>query len=235
MGLIFKKSFYIFLRLFVLVSFFVLEIALFIFALTFAEVKISFFSFILKTLSFLFALWVISRDCYPEMKIMWIFIILLLPHLGCPLFLVFYFREKKQKNLSFKLKEYKGSLEVFDSTKDAFLSLSKDIESAKELVLLEYFVIAPGYVWNSLLPILIDKAKKGIRVEIIYDDVGSLLSVPYLLRLEMKECGIKCTPFGRLVPLSIPSLHGRDHRKLAVIDRKMIQAQKGEEKYKSFF
>ena len=72
-----------------------------------------------------------------------------------------------------------------------------------------------------LLPILIDKAKKGIRVEIIYDDVGSLLSVPYLLRLEMKECGIKCTPFGRLVPLSIPSLHGRDHRKLAVIDRKI--------------
>ena len=202
-------------------SFFVIEIVLFILAITFAEVKFSFFSVLLKILSFVFALWVISRDYYPEMKIMWIFIILLLPYLGCPLFLVSYFREKKRRNRSFELKEYKGSLEVFDSTNDALLSLSKDIESAKKLVLLEYFVIAPGYVWSKLLPILIDKAKSGIRVEIIYDDVGSLLSLPYPLRLEMKKCGIKCTPFGRLFPLSLPSLYGRDHRKLAVIDRKI--------------
>ena len=39
---------------------------------------------------------------------------------------------------------------------------------------MEYFIIEEGIMWNSILDILVEKAKRGVDVRVIYDDVGCL-------------------------------------------------------------
>ena len=44
---------------------------------------------------------------------------------------------------------------------------------------MEYFIINEGKMWNTILDILAKKAKEGVDVRIIYDDMGCLRTLPY--------------------------------------------------------
>ena len=61
----------------------------------------------------------------------------------------------------------------------------------------------------------------GVEVRVIYDDIGSMFTLPadYSKRLE-KE-GIKCRVFNRLVPVVSLRQNNRDHRKYMIIDGKV--------------
>ena len=86
---------------------------------------------------------------------------------------------------------------------------------------MEYFIIDEGEMWNKILEVLEEKAKSGVDVRIMYDDVGSflLLSPNYPKVLEKK--GIKCCVFNKFKPFFIISHNNRDHRKITVIDGKV--------------
>ena len=66
---------------------------------------------------------------------------------------------------------------------------------------MEYFIVEEGRMWNSILEILEEKAKAGLDVRFIYDDLGcvSLLPAGYDLQLEAK--GIRCMAFNPFIPL----------------------------------
>lgn len=44
---------------------------------------------------------------------------------------------------------------------------------------MEYFIIHEGKMWDTVLEILERKAKAGVDVRILYDDIGSLQTLPY--------------------------------------------------------
>ena len=73
-------------------------------------------------------------------------------------------------------------------------------------------------MWDSILEILVEKAKSGVDVRVIYDDVGCLLKLPYKYDKKLESLGIKCCVFNPLIPLLYPRLNNRDHRKIAIID-----------------
>lgn len=54
---------------------------------------------------------------------------------------------------------------------------------------MEYFIIEEGFMFNSILSILEEKVKQGVEVRIMYDDMGSLGTLPasYAKQLEKKE------------------------------------------------
>lgn len=118
---------------------------------------------------------------------------------------------------------------VWDSTDSVYFpdglpywkSLLADLETAEHFIFLEYFILAEGEMWNAVLAVLERKAKEGVEVRLMYDDVGSvfLLSKDYDRTLEKR--GIKCVAFNRLVPLMSLVLNNRDHRKIVVIDGKI--------------
>lgn len=53
---------------------------------------------------------------------------------------------------------------------------------------MEYFIIEEGIMFNSILSILEEKVKQGVEVRIMYDDMGSLGTLPasYAKQLEKK-------------------------------------------------
>ena len=50
----------------------------------------------------------------------------------------------------------------------------RELKKAEKFIFLEYFIIQEGKMFNSILEILEEKAKQGVDVRLIYDDVGCI-------------------------------------------------------------
>lgn len=92
------------------------------------------------------------------------------------------------------------------------------LEGAKHFILIEYFIICKGKVWDQIEEILIRKASLGVEVKLIYDAVGTLTYLPSGYDLYLRSKGIDCRIFHRLHGIFDIRLNCRDHRKIMVID-----------------
>ena len=109
----------------------------------------------------------------------------------------------------------------FENGEKKFQTLLKDLKNAKSYIFIEYFIIDKGYMWDTILNILKQKVKEGVEVRVMYDGMGSLVTLPYNYDKELEKFGIKCKSF---FPIKLMlSLHqnNRDHRKICIIDGKI--------------
>ena len=102
-----------------------------------------------------------------------------------------------------------------------FPDLLDALRSAEKFIFLEYFIIEPGEMWNSVLDIIIEKAKSGVDVRVIYDDMGCMFTLPHRYPKLLRALGIKCAVFRRVTPVLSSSFNNRDHRKICVVDGKI--------------
>ena len=65
-----------------------------------------------------------------------------------------------------------NSVEVYRDGNEKFDQLIKDIKEAKDHIHLEYFIIKDSNIGRQIKDLLIKKSKEGVKVRIIYDDVG---------------------------------------------------------------
>lgn len=101
---------------------------------------------------------------------------------------------------------------------EAFPAMLEALRSAEKYIFLEYFIISPGYMWDSILTILKEKAAAGLDVRVMYDDFGSITQLPVGYRKELESFGIQCRVFMPFIPIMSPRLNNRDHRKMMIID-----------------
>ena len=101
---------------------------------------------------------------------------------------------------------------------EAFQPMLEELRKAEHYIFLEYFIIHPGLFWDSILEILEEKAAQGVDVRVIYDDVGSLFTLPKNYDRELRARGIRCQVFNRFIPVLSVRLNNRDHRKFCIID-----------------
>ncbi len=106
------------------------------------------------------------------------------------------------------------------SGEDKFAALLGELEKARTFIYLEYFIIGEGKMWNTILEILEKKAKQGVDVRVIYDDIGCLLTLPDKYDKVLEKKGIKCRVFNKFKPFLSKKMNNRDHRKIFVIDGK---------------
>lgn len=99
-----------------------------------------------------------------------------------------------------------------------YIDLLRDIKNAKHYIFMEYFIVSKGMMFDTLLDMLEQKVKEGVDVRFIYDDVGSLTTVPYHFEKKLEERGIKCVVFNPFIPIMSVAINHRDHRKICVID-----------------
>jgi len=116
--------------------------------------------------------------------------------------------------------------EVFDNSKTTYFPwgekawpvMLEKLKTAKKYIFIEYFIIQPGKFWDSILEILLQKAKEGIDVRVIYDDLGCLTTLPQSYDVFLKNNGIKCCRYSKLKMIFSIRMNNRDHRKIMVID-----------------
>ena len=102
-----------------------------------------------------------------------------------------------------------------------FERLKEELRKAKHYIFLEYFIIEPGIMWDSILEILQYKVKNGVEVRVIYDDIGCIRTLPHKYHHQLEAMGIKCCVFNPFRPILSGRFNNRDHRKIAVIDGKV--------------
>ncbi|TGU71745.1 cardiolipin synthase [Geomonas terrae] len=104
-----------------------------------------------------------------------------------------------------------------------FAAMFKAIKSARHTVNMETFIFKDDETGHKLADLLIWKRQEGVRVNLMYDSVGSMsTSASFFKRLRDK--GVNVVEFNPINPLKASKkwrLALRDHRKLLVVDGKI--------------
>lgn len=114
-----------------------------------------------------------------------------------------------------------NEIEVFHEGEATFNSMFEAIMGAKEHIHIEFFIFGDDRISNKLRELLINKAKSGVRVRMIYDYFGSFDLSAYYLR-SLKQAGAYVKPFLPLrLRLRRSKINFRNHRKILIVDGKI--------------
>ena len=113
---------------------------------------------------------------------------------------------------------YGGRQQYFSSGGLLFDDLLEKLDQARKFIFIEFFIVADGILLDRFAQRLISKAKAGIDIRIIYDDMGSHSVFSAKMKTKLRVAGIKVKPFNRLLPFFHMGLNLRDHRKMVIID-----------------
>ncbi|MEX2581553.1 MAG: cardiolipin synthase [Verrucomicrobiales bacterium] len=110
--------------------------------------------------------------------------------------------------------------ELLVDGKNTFKSIFDEIEIAENYILVQFYIVRADETGGKLKDLLIEKAKEGVRVYVLVDDVGSSkLPVEYFN--EMREAGIEARYFMDFSEdANRFQLNFRNHRKIVVVDGK---------------
>lgn len=112
-------------------------------------------------------------------------------------------------------------VEIFTDGESKFNALIEDLEKATDFIHLQYYIFNNDTLGRTIKAVLSEKARQGVRVRVLYDDVGSWRVKAKFFR-EMRKAGIEIKPFFKVsFPQLANKLNYRNHRKVAVIDGKI--------------
>ena len=121
-------------------------------------------------------------------------------------------------NQSFSLPFSDSKVSLFTNGYDFFMQLLRDIAAAKHHIHIDIYIFEDDSLGRLVADALIDRARHGVEVRIIYDDVGCW-NVKNRFYERMRMEGIEVVPF---LPVRFPQFTSkanyRNHRKLIVID-----------------
>ena len=121
-------------------------------------------------------------------------------------------------NEGFSLPFKDNTVRIFRDGYEFFPALLHEIAAAKDHIHIDMYIFSDDALGSLIADALIDKARSGVEVKLIYDDVGCW-NVSHRFFERMREEGIETVPF---LPVRFPSftskVNYRNHRKLIVID-----------------
>ncbi len=183
----------------------------------------------------------------PSASLSWIIVIVLLPLIGIPLYLIF--GERKLKSYM-KQKGHLGLPDIDDSAGHAMDALLTSIglpsssdgnrvdfhpdgraawealltllEEARENIDIAIFILGKDRVGERILTLLEEKVAAGVKVRLLLDGVGSFPLSKKPLQPLMERGG----EVAWFIPVMHRPLHGRtnlrNHRKIVVVDKKSV-------------
>ena len=109
-------------------------------------------------------------------------------------------------------------LQFFADGEEMWKQMLEDLKRAKKFIFLEYYIVAEGLMWDSILEILEEKAAQGVEVKMLYDDIGCMVTLPGDYSVHLRSKGIDAHKFNKVIPRMTVAYNNRDHRKILVID-----------------
>lgn len=101
---------------------------------------------------------------------------------------------------------------------DFFERLMEELPRAQHFIFMEYFILEPGKMWDTVFALLQSKAREGVDVRVMFDDLGSIQTLPAGYERTIAAAGIKVAVFNPFRPHVNAILNYRDHRKICVVD-----------------
>src|SRR5690606_2431647 len=111
-----------------------------------------------------------------------------------------------------------NDVKIFDDGSDKFEALINDIQHAKNHIHIQYYIFKLDNLGQRIVNALIKKAKQGVKVRVLFDEMGSR-GVRKRHFKELIEAGGEVEVFfPSILPLINPRLNFRNHRKISIID-----------------
>jgi len=99
-----------------------------------------------------------------------------------------------------------------------FDAIFRAIDSARSYILVHYYILKDDAAGRELQSRLIKKAQRGVRVYLLYDEIGSI-ALPRAYIETLREAGVKVTSFHSTKGKANRfQLNFRNHRKIVVVD-----------------
>ena len=112
-------------------------------------------------------------------------------------------------------------VKYFPLGEDKFEAMATELEKARKYIFMEYFIVERGYMWDTILKILIKKVREGVEVRFLYDGTCAISLLPYDYPQMLERKGIRCKMSNPIKPFLSTVQNNRDHRKICVIDGKV--------------
>lgn len=114
-----------------------------------------------------------------------------------------------------------NQVQLYTDGREKFRKLIDDLEQATDHIHLLYYIIRHDQLGTKIADVLIKKAREGVEVRFLYDDMGSRsLSRRYIKRLEDANIQVGAFFPSRFAKINL-RINFRNHRKLAIIDGKI--------------
>ena len=111
-----------------------------------------------------------------------------------------------------------SDMAIYTSGGEMFDALKEAIRNAKNYIHLQFYIFDNDNIGHEIRNLLIAKAREGVKVRVMYDDVGNFHVLNSFYR-GMEKAGIEVACYLRVVfPLLTSKVNYRNHRKLTVID-----------------
>jgi cardiolipin synthase len=111
-----------------------------------------------------------------------------------------------------------NQIDILLNGEEKFPEVLRSLKSAKHHIHIEYYIYEDDEIGNAIKEVLIERAKAGVKVRLIYDDFGSR-SIRRKVVPELIAAGVQAFPFYKVLFIALANrLNYRNHRKIIVID-----------------
>ena len=122
------------------------------------------------------------------------------------------------KNVYTSVYRATSDLKFYPSGEQAWEDMIESLKNAKKYIYLEFYIIDCGVLWERVEKILLQKAKEGLEIRILFDDMGSLGKFKTSVIKKLNKNGIQTCRFNKVRMHLDYSLNFRNHRKYLIID-----------------
>jgi len=111
-----------------------------------------------------------------------------------------------------------NSVEIFENGSILFRDIKASLERAEKYIHLQYYIIRNDSLGQEILDLLIQKARAGVEIKLLYDGMGCMHLPRSFFRPLIEAGGKTACFFPPLLPYINLRINYRNHRKICLID-----------------
>lgn len=115
---------------------------------------------------------------------------------------------------------YKNNkISYYPMGEDIFEAIFEEIEKAERFILINFFIVGEGVLWDRMHALLLKKIEAGVRVMFLYDDFGAILRTNKNFKRDLEREGFEIRVFNPIHKYTDKLyMNYRSHQKIIVID-----------------
>lgn len=110
------------------------------------------------------------------------------------------------------------NLKFYPSGEEVWKDILESLNNAKKYIYIEFYIISEGTLWKKVEDIITKKAREGVEIKILYDDMGAIGRLKTKTIKKLNALGIQTGSFNKIKMHLDYYLNFRNHRKLVIID-----------------
>ncbi len=112
-----------------------------------------------------------------------------------------------------------NGVDFYPMGEDVFEEIFRDLEKAEKFILIDFFIVAEGGIWDKMHEILKRKISEGVEVKFLYDDFGAAIRTRKYFKQILENEGFEIRVFNPVHKyMGELYMNFRSHQKILVID-----------------